>query len=73
MVTSLLIAALELRVGVALGGLATHGRRGYGLMLSVPVRSFGDLRPALPDGVIVAVLPARRAGKLNVLAALSYE
>jgi ABC-type antimicrobial peptide transport system permease subunit len=24
-------------------------------------------------GVIAAVLPARRAGKLNVLAALSYE
>jgi ABC-type antimicrobial peptide transport system permease subunit len=24
-------------------------------------------------GVLAAVLPARRAGKLNVLAALSYE
>jgi putative ABC transport system permease protein len=74
MITSLLGAALGLPVGIALAGLAVRGLSSYGLALSVP---FGALLTfvilALVVGVLAAVLPARRAGKLNVLAALQYE
>jgi putative ABC transport system permease protein len=46
----------------------------YGLNLSVPVPSLLTfVLLSLIVGVIAAVLPARRAGKLNVLTALSYE
>jgi putative ABC transport system permease protein len=71
---SLLGAALGLPVGVALAALATRGLHGVGLTLSVPVPSLATfVLLSLMVGVIAAVLPARRAGKLNVLAALSYE
>jgi putative ABC transport system permease protein len=74
MMTSLLGAVLGLPVGVALAALATQGLHGYGLRLSVPVPSLATFVVlSLIVGVLAAVLPARRAGKLNVLAALSYE
>jgi len=74
MMTSLLGAALGLPVGIVLAALATHGLKGYGLHLTVPVPSLATFVVlSLVVGVLAAVLPARRAGKLNVLAALSYE
>ena len=74
MMTSLLGAALGLPVGIVLAALATRGLSAYGLTLSVPVPSLATFVVlSLIVGVIAAVLPARRAGKLNVLAALSYE
>jgi putative ABC transport system permease protein len=74
MMTSLLGAALGLPVGIALAALATRGLHTYGLNLSVPVPSLLTfVLLSLIVGVIAAVLPARRAGKLNVLTALSYE
>jgi putative ABC transport system permease protein len=74
MMTSLLGAALGLPVGIGLAALATRGLKTYGLTLSVPVPSLATfVLLSLIVGVIAAVLPARRAGKLNVLAALSYE
>jgi len=74
MMTSLLGAALGLPVGIGLAALATRGLQTYGLTLSVPVPSLATfVLLSLIVGVIAAVLPARRAGKLNVLAALSYE
>jgi putative ABC transport system permease protein len=46
----------------------------YGRALSVPVPSLATfVLLSLIVGVIAAVLPARRAGKLNVLTAVSYE
>jgi putative ABC transport system permease protein len=46
----------------------------YGLRLSVPLPSLATFVVlSLIVGVLAAVLPARRAGKLNVLAALQYE
>ncbi|MGZ4332949.1 MAG: FtsX-like permease family protein [Gaiellaceae bacterium] len=67
-------AALGLPVGIALAALATRGLHGYGLVLSVPIPSLVTFVVlALVVGVLAAVLPARRAGRLNVLAALSYE
>jgi putative ABC transport system permease protein len=74
MMTSLLGAALGLPVGIGLAALATRGLQTYGLTLSVPVPSLATfVLLSLIVGVIAAVLPARWAGKLNVLAALSYE
>jgi putative ABC transport system permease protein len=61
-------------VGIALAALATRGLHGYGLALTVPVPSLATFVVlSLVVGVLAAVLPARRAGKLNVLNALSYE
>jgi putative ABC transport system permease protein len=74
MMTSPLGAALGLPVGIALAALATRGLHTYALTLSVPVRSLLTfVLLSLMVGVVAAVLPARRAGKLNVLTALSYE
>ena len=74
MMTSLLGAALGLPVGIGLAALAVQGLSSYGLSLSVPVPSLAIFVVlSLIVGVLAAVLPARRAGKLNVLAALQYE
>jgi putative ABC transport system permease protein len=74
MMTSLLGAALGLPVGILLAALADNGLGSYGLKLSVPVGSLAMFVVlSLVVGVLAAVLPARRAGKLNVLAALQYE
>jgi putative ABC transport system permease protein len=74
MMTSLLGAALGLPVGILLAALATRGLRSYGLALTVPVATLATFVVlALVVGVLAAVLPARRAGKLDVLSALSYE
>ncbi len=74
MMTSLLGAALGLPVGIGLAALATSGLHSYGLRLSVPLPSLATFVVlSLVVGVLAAVLPARRAGKLNVLAALQYE
>ena len=51
-----------------------QGLHSYGLTLSVPIPSLAVFVVlSLVVGVLAAVLPARRAGKLNVLAALQYE
>ena len=72
--TSLLGAALGLPTGIALAALATGSLRDYGVSLELPA---GPLLAftiiAIVVGVMAAILPARRAGKLNVLAALQYE
>jgi putative ABC transport system permease protein len=74
MMTSLLGASLGLPVGIGLAALAVAGLSSYGLSLSVPVGALLTfVILALVVGVLAAVLPARRAGKLNVLAALQYE
>jgi putative ABC transport system permease protein len=74
MMTSLLGAALGLPVGIGLAALAVGGLHSYGLALSVPVPSLLTfVTLSLVVGVLAAVLPARRAGRLNVLAALQYE
>jgi putative ABC transport system permease protein len=47
---------------------------GDGMHLAVPVASLAVFAlAAVLAGVVAAVLPARRAGKLHVLEALQYE
>jgi ABC-type glutathione transport system ATPase component len=66
--------SIGLPVGVVLAALAARGLHAYGLTLSVPVPSLATfVLLSLVVGVIASVLSARRAGKLNVLTALSYE
>jgi putative ABC transport system permease protein len=73
-VTALIGAALGMGVGVFLAGLVTLAVSDYGIGFSVP---FGSLAVftivAIAAGMLAAILPARRASKLNVLEALQYE
>jgi putative ABC transport system permease protein len=73
-ITALIGAALGLPLGVFLAVLVTEALSMYDLQLSVPVDQlliFAII--AMIVGVLAAILPARRAAKLNVLEALQYE
>jgi putative ABC transport system permease protein len=71
-VTALIGAALGIPVGVGLGVLVGHA-------ISYPAFTvpWGTLIvfvfAAIVAGIIAAIFPARRAGRLNVLEALQYE
>jgi putative ABC transport system permease protein len=73
-ITALIGAALGLPLGVFLAALVTQALSMYDLQLSVPLDQlliFAII--AIVVGVIAALLPARRAARLNVLEALQYE
>jgi putative ABC transport system permease protein len=73
-ITALIGAALGLPLGVFLAALVTQALSIYDLQLSVPLDQlllFAIV--AIVVGVIAAILPARRAARLNVLEALQYE
>ena len=73
-VTALIGAALGLPLGILLAAAATQALSDYDLALSlptVPLVVFALI--AAGAGIAAAVLPARRAARLNVLSALQYE
>jgi putative ABC transport system permease protein len=73
-ITALIGAALGMPLGVFLAGLVTVALRDEGLKFSLPAATlvvFGLV--AVTAGVLAAILPARRASRLNVLEALQYE
>ncbi len=73
-ITALIGAALGLAVGFFLGVVTTIALEDEGFILSIPYVSlivFAIL--AVIAGVLAAILPARRASRLNVLEALAYE
>jgi len=73
-ITALIGAALGLPLGVGLAAALTHGLEPYGVGFTLPVgRLVGFTIVAIACGIVAAVAPARRASKLNVLAALQYE
>jgi putative ABC transport system permease protein len=73
-ITSLIGAALGLPLGIALAAAVTGAIAHLGIGFSVPVGSLvAFVVVAVVAGILAAVAPARRAGKLNVLAALQYE
>jgi putative ABC transport system permease protein len=73
-ITALIGAALGLPLGVFLAALVTQALSIYDLQLSVPVDQLVIFAiVAIVVGVIAALLPARRAARLNVLEALQYE
>jgi putative ABC transport system permease protein len=73
-ITALIGAALGLPLGVFLAALVTQALSIYDLQLSVPLDQLVIFAiVAMVVGVIAAILPARRAARLNVLEALQYE
>jgi putative ABC transport system permease protein len=72
--TALVGAVLGIGVGLAIGGVVTAALASDGLRFSVPVGSIaGYTVVAALAGVLAAALPARRAGRLRVLAALAHD
>jgi len=73
-VTALIGAALGIGVGIFLAGLTTLALSDYGVAFAVPYRTLAAfVAVAILAGVLAAILPARRASRLNVLKALQYE
>ena len=73
-ITALIGAALGLPLGVFLAALVTEALSQFDVQLKPPwhnLIAFAVI--AMIVGVIAAVLPARRASRLNVLRALQYE
>ena len=73
-ITALIGAALGLGLGLFLAGLVTQAASMDGLPFTVPCPTLARSRwsPSSP-GVGAAIMPARRASRLNVLEALQYE
>ena len=73
-VTALIGAALGIGVGMFLAAITSLALSDYGVVFAVP---YGTLTVfvgvAVLAGMLAAILPARRAAKLNVLEALQYE
>ncbi|MGH3104869.1 MAG: ABC transporter permease, partial [Gaiellaceae bacterium] len=73
-ITALIGAALGIPLGIFLAFLVTGALREFGLQFAVPVGSLVAFAVvAIVAGLLAAVLPARRAARLNVLNALQYE
>jgi putative ABC transport system permease protein len=73
-ITALIGAALGLPLGVFLAALVTRALQEFDVRFSIP---WGQLVVfaiiAVIVGILAAIMPARRAAKLNVLRALQYE
>ena len=73
-ITALIGAVLGLGLGVFLAALVTKAMSSEGLSLVLPVQTLaGFTLVAVLAGVAAAIMPARRASRLNVLDALHYE
>jgi putative ABC transport system permease protein len=73
-ITALIGVALGMPLGIFLAGLVTLALRDEGLKFSLPASTllvFALI--AVTAGILAAILPARRASRLNVLEALQYE
>jgi putative ABC transport system permease protein len=73
-ITSLIGAALGMVIGVFLSALVVKALEDEGVGFSLPAGTLvAFLIVAIIAGVLAAILPARRAARLNVLNALQYE
>jgi putative ABC transport system permease protein len=73
-ITALIGAVLGLGLGVFLAALVTQALSGYGVPMTLPVETLAAFTVvAVLAGIGAAILPARRASRLNVLDALHYE
>jgi putative ABC transport system permease protein len=73
-ITALIGAAVGLPLGVTLAALVTAALSQFDVQFSVPLLQLVAFATvAAFAGIIAAVLPARRAARLNVLDALQYE
>ena len=73
-VTALIGATLGMAVGIFLAALTSTALSKYGLVFALPYKSLvAFVAVAIVAGMLAAILPARRASRLNVLEALQYE
>jgi putative ABC transport system permease protein len=73
-ITALIGAALGLPLGVFIAALLTEALSEYGVVMSIPIGTLAAFTlVAVLAGIAAAILPARRASRLNVLNALHYE
>jgi putative ABC transport system permease protein len=73
-ITALIGAGLGLPVGLFLAAVVTRALEGQGLEFALPLTSLAAfVATAVVAGLVAAILPARRASRLNVLDALHYE
>jgi putative ABC transport system permease protein len=73
-ITALIGATLGLGLGLFLAGMVTKAMSDYDLAFSVPVPMLAGFTVfAVLAGVGAAIMPARRASRLDVLDALHYE
>ena len=73
-ITALIGAVLGLPLGIFLAALVVQALSQYGVSFSLPLGTLAVFAlVAILAGVLAAVLPARRASRLNVLEALQYE
>jgi putative ABC transport system permease protein len=73
-VTALMGAALGIAVGTFLAVLIIHAISNQGVVFRFPVLQIVYfVIAAIVVGILAAILPARRAARLNVLEALQYE
>jgi putative ABC transport system permease protein len=73
-ITALIGASIGLPLGLGLGWVVSHRLSRYGVAFEVPWSSLlYFVGVAVVAGLWAALLPARRASKLNVLNALQYD
>ena len=73
-ITALIGAALGLPLGIFLALLVTQALSQYDIAIAIPIQELvGFTLVAILAGLGAAILPARRASRLNVLDALHYE
>jgi putative ABC transport system permease protein len=73
-VTALIGAALGLPLGIGLAALVTYALRNEGLVFDLPVMTLAVFVViAIVCGMLAAIMPARRAARLDPLRALQYE
>ena len=73
-ITALIGAAMGIPLGVFLAALVTQALSRYGVGLSLPVTEIVVFTTvAIVAGVLAAIIPSRRASRINVLEALQYE
>ena len=71
---SLIGAAIGIPVGIFLAAMVMTALSRYDIVFSLPVSSLVAFTLAtVVAGMLTAILPARRASRLNVLEALQYE
>jgi putative ABC transport system permease protein len=73
-ITALIAAALGIPLGVALAAVITRALHEIDVTFALPLVTIVAFTiVAMIAGTLAAVLPARRASRLNVLQALHYE
>ncbi|MGH3005082.1 MAG: ABC transporter permease [Gaiellaceae bacterium] len=73
-ITALIGAALGLPLGIFLAALVTRALGEFDIRFSVPLGQLVIFAiVAVIVGIVAAIMPARRAARLNVLRALQYE